>query len=655
MTTYSPMFTAIEHGYKQNHLTLHEEQIAASTTTEQHVMVLAGPGSGKTSVIVARIQFLVQSYNPHEIMVLTFSTRAMSELKHRLHTTKCKFMEKVWIGTFHAIGVRILKKHATLIGLSHEFKVTSEKESIHLIEEILRKTQNNIGIAHKIYEDIQHIKDKLYSTEELESRDTNSEFLFIYQEYQNALRIKNLIDFGDILLYVKQLFIENKEIVQLLQKQFSHIIVDEYQDINFAQYYLIMTLLQKGTNSLFCVGDDDQIIYTWRGANTERMTTFRDNFPLSQILHLSNNYRSNSDIIYHAFKLISHNSSRYYKEIQKSFIDKSDVTFSTGVTIKCYESNTSEVSHITTQILELLPHSNSIAILVRNNAHIIPLEHSMRHNDIQYIIGNTRSFVEREEVQLVLNILELSINPHADHNLKELLLITKTLNNSQINVLFKIASQFNCSLYELACSEHSFKLSPKLQLLRIKEIVDKISSNTSFLERGKIGDVIGNSIDSIGYIKTLTKGQFEKLADFHPHSQILQEYENEKLQNIINIIEIASQYKKASPFIERFSRNNHVNVRKSNGECAVYLSTIHSSKGMEFDVVFIPFIEEGNIPYYRSYQAENIEDERRLLYVGMTRARHKLCMSYSKYKLCNGSRFSNTPSRFITEAALAFE
>ncbi|AWD33388.1 DNA helicase II [Candidatus Fokinia solitaria] len=654
MTSHHSEFAATQSAHKQNSLILHEEQITVSTTTERHVMVLAGPGTGKTSVIIARIQFLVQSYNPHEIMVLTFSTRAMSELKHRLYTAERKLMEKVWIGTFHAIGVRILKKHASTIGLSHEFRVISEKESIHYIEELLRRTKNNVGMAYKIYEDIQRIKDKLYSTEELESQDTNAEFLFIYQEYQNVLKLKNLVDFGDILLYVKQLFIENKEILQLLQKQFSHVIVDEYQDINFAQYYFIMTLLQKGTNSLFCVGDDDQTIYTWRGANTERITTFKDNFPLSQTLYLSNNYRSNNDIIYHAFKLISHNSDRCWKEMQKSSIDESDVKFSTGTTIKCYESDIIEVSHITTQITELLPYGGSIAILVRNNEHIIPFEYSMRYNDIQYVIGNTRSFIEREEVQLALNILKLSIDPHADHNLKELLLLTHTLNITQINALLKIAAQSSCSLYELACNKLHSRTSSKLQA--VKEIIDNISKNASLIEDGKISDAISDSINNIGYVKTITKGKFEKLEDLYSDSfTVLSEHENEKARNLISIIEIAAQYKKATPLIERFSRNNHTDAQKSHEKHTVYLSTIHSSKGMEFDIVFIPFVEEGNLPYCKNYQSENIEDERRLLYVGMTRARHKLCMSHSKCKLRSGKQIHNTPSRFIAEAELTTE
>ncbi len=624
-------------------INLNKQQKEAVLNIEGPLLVLSGAGTGKTKVLTSRLASIIYNRKAKisEIFCVTFTNKAANEMKKRVEQILKHPVEGMYIGTFHSIGLRFLRKHSELIGLKSDFTILDKDDQQRLIKQVLSlmDLDPKIHVPKQYLYMIDQAKNAGLLIDQINNHDfelqTKGIFGKVYEKYQNRLSNYNSVDFGDLILLPIKLFSKNQKILNIYREKFKYILVDEYQDTNAAQY-MLLRLLTSSENNICCVGDEDQSIYGWRGAQLKNILNFEKDFKESQIIRLEQNYRSTGNILKTASSLISENKERIGKNLWTADIEGDPVV------INNFEDDDLEAMFIAKKIRDLEKQSFSlsqIAILTRASFQFKDIEDRFLKENIKYkVVGGLR-FYERAEIKDAISYLKLLINKSDNLSLERILNVPKRgLGKALIKKLYDISNIENLSLFE---SLKKFYEEGKLtvnQKTNVKNFIQIIQNHTLMLKKYDHFEVCGSLLDDVGYTKML---QAEKT----PESE-------GRLENLKKLITDLKNRNSIEEFLEEVSLlidsiNDNQTLDK------VSIMTLHSAKGLEFDFVFLPGWEEGIFPNQRNideYGNKGLEEERRLAYVGITRARKKLSISYVNYrKQYNYNLYRSIPSRFLSE------
>lgn len=618
---------------------LNPEQRQAVETTEGPLLVLSGAGTGKTKVLTTRIAYIIQQRKamPWQILAVTFTNKASKEMKSRLERLIGGDAFSVWLGTFHAIGIKILRKFGDRIGLSPNFIVLGSDDQ----ERMLKHLMTDAGIDTKKYtpatmlEIIQRWKDKGLMPHQVtganHSAFCDGQALYFYQQYQAKLKALNAVDFGDLLLLPLVLFQENPDILSHYQKQFKYILVDEYQDTNVAQY-LLLRLLAKGYQNICCVGDDDQSIYSWRGAEVENILTFQTVFPAAKIIRLERNYRSTGHILHLAAGLIAHNEGRLGKTLHPA----DEANRGEPVYVKGFFNGNQEAEHIV-QMIEAeqkkgIPLSD-MAILVRASFQTRLFEEILIRYGIPYKIIGGFKFYEREEIKDAVAYLRLALNQNDDLAFMRIVNKPKRGIGAQaMEALDKTAREKRLSLFD-AIAWAPLRPSVRKTLDSFTSIIKK---GWQLAQTEKPSDTAKLLLEQSGYIQMW---QLDKSAESEG-----------RLENIRELYNVLDDFESIESFIEYATLVTDADENISGDQLVVM--TLHASKGLEFNTVFLPGWEEGLFPHQKTLEESGdigMEEERRLAYVGITRAKRKVVISFANNRRMYGQWINAMPSCFIDE------
>jgi ATP-dependent DNA helicase UvrD/PcrA len=583
---------------------LNTEQQKAVAQTDGPMIILAGAGSGKTRVLTYKVMYLMleKHISPESILMITFTNKAAAEMKERMK----KFLPHhplPWIATFHAMCAKILRRESHHLGFSHSFVIYDSQDQLDAVKEAMRRLDISTRDfkPHSVHATISQAKNEIITAAEYKNfargyfQDTVAK---IYPTYQEILKENDALDFDDLILHTIKLFRDNPEILKRYQNTFEYILIDEYQDTNRAQY--VLTKLLVGNNpahqNICVVGDFSQSIYSWRGADYRNLSRFKDDFVGTKTFSLSQNYRSTQKILDGASTVIARNTSH---PVLKLWTENPD-----GEEIELYEAGNEqdEADFIIRTVANLgLKRLNQVAVLYRTNAQSRVIEEALLHHGLPYLlIGGTR-FYERKEIKDVLSYLRVICNPK------------DSISHKRIEKIGKGRLQKFLD-YQTTLSTPSS--SPKKTI----DILDAVISATNYL-------------------------------DFYDEKI---EEDRARLENIKELRSVAIEFPDLTDFLENVAlvEQEYHSDKQENGEkkSAITLMTLHAAKGLEFPIVFIIGMEEGLFPHSRSLMDKGeLEEERRLCYVGMTRAKEKLFLTYARRRLFFGQRTNNIVSRFVTE------
>ncbi len=630
---------------------LNSRQQEAVKVKEASILVIAGAGSGKTKVLTHRIAYLIfqKKINPRNILAVTFTNKAAQEMKDRIEfiskdISNRKIMEGLWMGTFHSICARILRHEIDILGYDKNFVIYDKGDQLSMIRRCLK----TLDLDSKKYSPniISSIIDKAKNNlEDVEKFEYNALNFYkkivarVYKQYQEELFENNALDFSDLILLTVKLFKEKPEILENYQSKFKYTLVDEYQDINFAQYQLVKLLSGK-YNNLFVVGDPDQSIYKFRGADLSNILRFEQDFPHSRVIKLEQNYRSTKVILEGAANLIKHNRNRKEKEL---WTDKKS-----GEKIRCYEavSALDEAVFVSQEIIKLNMEKDkafkNFAILYRTNAQSRAFEEVFSKRGIPFrVVGGLR-FYERKEVKDILASLRFI------HDQKDAISFLRIINNAKLGIgkitlskIEELARKNNLNFHQaLKQGLRAIKISAdrKEAINKFTSLIDKLNEKKKEI---KGSELLVELIKEINYYEELKKeGEFKAQS---------------KIENIKELILAVQEFeennedKSLTAFLEYVALITDIDLYKGE-EDVVTVMTLHSAKGLEFPGVFITGFEEGIFPHSRSLNSgEELEEERRLCYVGMTRAKERLYLTYAWRRNLNGNTLFNSVSRFISE------
>ena len=625
---------------------LNSEQKEAVTTTEGPLLVLSGAGTGKTKVLTTRLAYILYNMkaNPWNCLVVTFTNRAAAEMKERARQMIGDMVSSVWLGTFHSICVKILRAYPEMVGLKNNFTILDEDDQKRVIKQILADE----GIDDKKYPPqsvLDHIarwKDKGLTFDKLSPSVHGNIMVHIYEKYQARMLEMNCVDFGDILLYTLEILQKDAEILGHYQDKFKYVMVDEYQDTNVVQYLLLRLLVQKSRN-LCCVGDDDQSIYSWRGAEIENILRFNKDFTDARIIRLEQNYRSSANILSAADSLISHNKSRLGKTLRVA--DKSPAKYADNEKIKLIStySGEDEAKYVVGEI-EKLRHDgfaySDMAILVRTAFQTREFEEKLIAEAIPYQVIGGPKFYERAEIRDALAYFRLVLQPSDDLAFERIInKPTRGIGKKSIDKIRDYGRTIGLPMYHAAQQMiENGELSGKTKT-SLDAILAQFEDWRKLLPAVPLNDFASEVLAESGYFEMLK-------ADKSPESQ----GRIENLRELINVMSDTEQYPDLNEFLEHVSlvTENDSNLDKNK----VMLITLHSAKGLEFEVVFLPGWEEGLFPHKRSMDEggdNSLEEERRLAYVAITRAKKKLYILTAMSRRIYGEWQNNLPSRFINE------
>ena len=634
---------------------LNEAQRQAVESTEGPVMILAGAGSGKTRTLITRIIYLLEKkISPYKILALTFSNKAAKEMRERIVAQAGENFNSLQISTFHSFCAKVLRQKADFLGLSRNFTIYDTAESKAVIKDILMQYRINLKEQPpaEVLSFINSIKDKGYypgrksGDEEI---DRNDLFYTFYQDYETILAKANALDFGGLITGVLQLFEKFPQVLQFYQNRFEYVLVDEYQDTNRAQFELIVMLCAEKKN-ICVVGDEDQSIYSWRGANINNILDFEHFFPNAKVLKLEQNYRSSKNIIEAANCVIEQNSQRKGKKLWTSN-EKGDVIS----VIKCSQDS-KEGEYISEQVSSLACQGveyRDMAVFYRANIQSRLLEDHLRRRHIPYKVVGGIKFYERKEIKDLLAYMRLVVNGRDALALGRIINVPhRGIGTITLKKLEMEANRQGLSLWDMLRSwkkgtksqgELNFSARTKRDLLKFVSLIVKAKE---LEEKGTSpSDIYKLLLDESGHKMTL-----EKKKDYESIAKL----ENlEEMYSGIKQFENETENPTLVGFLESISLDNMKETAKSweikkNGE--VSLMTVHGAKGLEFPYVFISGMEESVFPSYQSLRSGHlIEEERRLFYVAMTRAMKKLYISFAQGRMFFGQLRFNDPSRFIAE------
>ena len=623
--------------------TLNSQQKNAVLNTEGPLLVLSGAGTGKTKVLTTRLANIIYTRKGSikDILCVTFTNKAAFEMKMRVEKILKMPVEGMFIGTFHSIGAKFLRRHANLINLKNDFTILDSEDQLRLLKQVI----NSLDLDTKLHLPksylymIDQLKNQGLSHSEISNHEfehkTSGKLSSVYSMYQDRLKNFNSVDFGDLIMLPLEILKKEKDLLFNYQKKFKYILVDEYQDTNASQYMLLRLLSGKKKN-ICCVGDEDQSIYGWRGAQLKNILNFENDFNGAKIIRLEQNYRSSGNILNAASSLISENKERIGKKLWTS--DPSGET----VDVVNLENDEMEAVFVADQIKKLVEKGinlSKVAILTRASFQFKDIEDRFIRENLKYkVVGGLR-FYERSEIKDALAFFRLLINSQDNLAFERIINIPKRgIGAVFIKNLYKFSTEKKMSLYE---SLKLFVNSGKIQ----KSVEKNINNFLVIFKRHKemLGsenhsDVAGSLLDDTGYTEML---QNEKTIESEG-----------RLENLKKLVVDIKNRRSLDEFLEEVSLLTE-NINQKDIQDKTSLMTLHSAKGLEFDYVFLPGWEEGIFPNQRNideYGNKGLEEERRLAYVGITRARKKLFISFVNFrKQYNYNLYRSIPSRFVSE------
>ncbi len=620
---------------------LNEQQKAAVLNVEGPSLVVAGAGSGKTKVLTSKLAYLVDQKKawPNQILCVTFTNKAAKEMRDRVIKILGNRLNSMpWLGTFHSISVRFLRRHAEAVGLKSNFTILDTEDQKKLVKNICKG--ENID-AKKIspqfiMSTIDRWKNKGLLPEEvrLNKKDIfDNQILKVYKIYQNKIKDLNSCDFGDLILYCVKLFEKNLDIRNIYSNNFKYILVDEYQDTNLIQNKWLNLIVNKNKN-ICCVGDDDQSIYSWRGAEIKNFLGFDKVYPNCKIFRLEQNYRSTKNILDIASHLIAHNKDRLGKKLW------SEGKRGDRVRLNCYKNGKEEARGVSNILEDYNKNKNSLndaAILVRAIYQTREFEERFLKVGINYRIIGGIKFYERAEVKDAICYLRI-INQKYDDLAFERIVNTprRGLGDTTIKQLHEFSSKNKICLEDSArqlLQNNEFK--PKIKII-FSNLLDLISKWRSDLKKNKHFDLLKIVLDESGYSAMLKNKK---------------DLENEnRLENLKELLRAMNDYDNLQGFLEHVALATSIDQEWDDEK--VNIMTIHAAKGLEFDSVFLPGWEEGLFPHQKSLEEKGdlaLEEERRLAYVGVTRAKKKAYISFATQRVWHGEWMDSLPSRFVNE------
>ena len=620
---------------------LNKEQKTAVEHKKGPLLVLSGAGTGKTRVLTSRFVYIVKNLNVNfnKIIAVTFTNKAANEIKERVNSELQSSIDTPWIGTFHSIFAKFLRKHSSLVKLKSNFTILDIEDQKKLLKQVLDYCKIEKDINEGIYHnEIQNLKDNkiLFNENKKISKFSSIERLDdIYSFYQQRLIEINAVDFGDILLHSYTILFNNEDIRNSYQKFIEHILIDEFQDTNLIQYDLIKLILNSNQN-LFCVGDDDQSIYAWRGANIENIINFPKEFN-SPVVRLTKNYRSNSSILEAAACIISNNKNRLGKDLvsfNKNIPDQK-------INLNSFYSQEEESLWISDNISKKFQDDNSIGVLVRLTAQMRSIEDKFIKYALPYeIIGGPR-FFERKEIKDILAYLKLANSFKDDLSFERVINLPKRgVGDQSVKLIIDNAREKKLSFFESLELLYNDNNLPGSLMVKTKPFIDIIKKTSDLINKTTLEDIGIFIIEESGYLKMLENEKNK-----------LKQVENEsRIDNLKEFVNALSEFENLDDFLEHVGLVNE-NQKKTHSN-SVKLMTLHAAKGLEFDHVYLPGWEEGIFPSSRALEqnsSKSLEEERRLAYVGITRAKFDLNLSYATSRYTYGMNNYSLPSRFLNE------
>ena len=620
---------------------LNKEQKTAVEHRKGPLLVLSGAGTGKTRVLTSRFVYIVKNLNVNfnKIIAVTFTNKAANEIKERVNSELQSSIDTPWIGTFHSIFAKFLRKHSNLVKLKSNFTILDIEDQKKLLKQVLDYCKIEKDINEGIYHnEIQNLKDNkiLFNENKKISKFSSIERLDdIYSFYQQRLIEINAVDFGDILLHSYTILFNNEDIRNSYQKFIEHILIDEFQDTNLIQYDLIKLILNSNQN-LFCVGDDDQSIYAWRGANIENIINFPKEFN-SPVVRLTKNYRSNNSILEAAACIISNNKNRLGKDL---------VSFNKNIpeqkiSLHSFYSQEEESLWISDNISKKFQDDNSIGVLVRLTAQMRSIEDKFIKYALPYeIIGGPR-FFDRKEIKDILAYLKLANSFKDDLSFERVINLPKRgVGDQSVKLIIDNAREKKLSFFESLELLYNDNNLPGSLMLKTKPFIDIIKKTSDLINKTTLEDIGIFIIEESGYLKML-ENEKNKLKQIENESRI---------DNLKEFVTALSEFENLDDFLEHVGLVNE-NQKKTHSN-SVKLMTLHAAKGLEFDHVYLPGWEEGIFPSSRALEqnsSKSLEEERRLAYVGITRAKFDLNLSYATSRYTYGMNNYSLPSRFLNE------
>ena len=624
---------------------LNNKQKEAVLATEGPCLVIAGAGSGKTKVLTHKIAYLMSEMHvkPWNILAITFTNKAANEMKERVEKLVGDAAKDMWIGTFHSICVRILRKYIDRLGYDHSFLIFDTSDQKTLVKECMKslKIDDKMFTDRSIMSEISNAKNEMLEPKTYQTKyagEYRKEIIGkVYEMYQQKLKENNAVDFDDLINHTIKILTENPDALEYYSDKFKYVLVDEYQDTNKAQFTLV-TLLASKYGNITVVGDNDQGIYSFRGADITNILNFEKDFPGAKLIKLEQNYRCTGNILKAANAVIKHNENKYEKKLWTEndegalpTIHKADDEYDEGRFI------VQEINHLRRE--EYMKYSD-FTVLYRMNSQSRAIEEILRREGIPYKIVGGLKFYERKEIKDIISYLRLIYNFSDNISLRRIINEPKRgIGKTSIDNIGEISEQTGLSMFDIIKHAEDYGLN------RVKansmEFIQTIEYLRSKIEELSISDLIKETLDKTGYMKALelentteAESRIENLEEF---LTVAIEFEEEEAENTL------------ADFLEGITLSSNIDGMEDS-EDSVTLMTLHSAKGLEFPVVFLVGLEEGIFPGNKSIgEPKELEEERRLFYVGITRAKQFLYLTCAKRRTIFGSTSYNAISRFVEE------
>ncbi|HIS17476.1 MAG TPA: UvrD-helicase domain-containing protein [Candidatus Coprovivens excrementavium] len=610
---------------------LNDKQKEAVLHVNGPCLVIAGAGSGKTKVLTTRIAYLIEQGIPsYNILAITFTNKAAKEMRERLEALVPD--NNTFVGTFHALGVRIIRENAPLLGLDRNFSIVDSDDVLSIIKKIIKDNGYDPKLTTPGYirNRISSIKNEMLTNDEITKFFNTPQDQIaqkVYYEYIDILKKNNSVDFDDLLLLPVKLFLNNKDILESYQDRFKYLLIDEYQDTNDVQYKLSRLLANK-YNNIFVVGDPDQSIYMFRGANFHNILNFEKDYKNAQVISLEENYRSTKNILDTANSVIKNNKERKEKNLWSNNGEGTKTKY-----LRAYDDK-HEIQLVLDEIKKLLAEGykkNDIAVLYRTNAQARLVEEMFLKANIPYKVVGSYYFYSRKEIKDLICYLRLILNNNDEISLRRVINVPKRgIGESTLARLEKEAREQNIPMFQAINKgkEQIFKelilhLTAESENITLTELIDLILEETGIRKEYENDNSLESQLrlDNLEEFKSITKTYEERTGSVS-----------------------------LSDFLEEVSLIADISEHQQQDD-VVTLMTVHSAKGLEFSVVFLIGMEDGIFPHQNSFSDEGLEEERRLCYVGITRAKEKLFISNAKRRMLYGKDVINPPSRFIKEIA----
>lgn len=613
---------------------LNDRQKEAVVNTDGPMLILAGAGSGKTKVLTTKVAYLIEEKNidPNNILAITFTNKAAKEMKERIFKLEGNSAFYIQISTFHSFGLKILKENCELLGYEKNFTILDSDDSLSIIKKIMKELNIDANKYNPkaIKNVISNNKNEIIDPEKY-SLYVNTDFdeiaLEVYRKYEKSLKINNAVDFDDLLILPLKLFNNNPGVLQKYQEKYKYVFIDEYQDTNEPQYILSKMISAKYKN-ITVVGDADQAIFTWRGANYKNILNFEKDYKDAKVVLLEENYRSTKTILNAANNVIKNNKVRKEKNLWTQNEEGSKITY-----YKAFDEK-DESNYVVNEIKKLIEkgvNPKDICVLYRANAQSRTVEEAFLTSNISYNIVGSYAFYNRKEIKDLIAYLKLIYNNKDDVSLLRVINYPKRgIGNKAIENLAIKSNVLDKSLYEVIDSGKE---------LEFKNMIEEIKKEESHLTLTELIDMV---LDKSGMKKSL---EDEKSIEADIRLENLEEF-----KSIAKAMEINEGIVSLEELLDKLALVSDVSEQKNDNEDKVTLMTMHAVKGLEYDYVFVVGVEEGLFPHSNSLESnDELEEERRLCYVAITRAKKKLYLINARSRILYGKVSSNVPSRFINE------